>query len=112
MEYEWPGNVRELKNILSVATAFASGDEVLPEHLDLPYRPGPAGPDRAGTAPARTASNGARPDVGYHELVVNYRRRLVRDALQSANGNRAEAARHLGLTRQALSYLVRKLDLD
>ena len=107
MEYDWPGNVRELKNILSVAAAFATGSELHPEHLDLPYRSVPAGavgsgPESAGIAPA----------IGYHELIRNYRRRLVRDALRSANGNRAQAARRLGLTRQALSYLVRKLELD
>jgi transcriptional regulator with GAF, ATPase, and Fis domain len=39
------------------------------------------------------------------------RRRLVRDALEAAGGNRAEAARRLGLSRQALSYLVRELGL-
>lgn len=100
LDYDWPGNVRELKNILSVAVAFAGGSQVLPEHLDLPYRP------------ALTGAAGSATDIGYHERVRNYRRRLVRDALRSANGNRAEAARRLGLTRQALSYLVRKLELD
>ncbi len=113
MEYDWPGNVRELKNILSVATAFASGEELRPEHLDLPYRSVHGGAVvRAATAPAGAPPDNAAHAVGYHELVVNYRRRLVRDALRSADGNRAEAARRLGLTRQALSYLVRKLELD
>ncbi|MCP4202920.1 MAG: hypothetical protein GY769_13440 [bacterium] len=97
LDCDWPGNVRELKNVLSVAAALAAGGEVLPEHLDLPYRPA-----RAGTTP----------DIGYHELVLNYRRRLVRDALRSANGNRAEAARRLVINRQLLSYLVRTLELD
>lgn len=97
LDYDWPGNVRELKNILSVAAALAGGEEVVPEHLDLPYRP---------------AGSRSTPDIGYHELVLNYRRRLIRDARHSANGNLSQAARRLRLTRQALSYLVRKLELD
>jgi len=105
LEYAWPGNVRELRNTLSVAAAYAEGCEVGCEHLDLPYRAGDQ---------ARTLRSGGSEDagIGYHEQVSNLRRRLVRDALREAGGNRAEAARTLGLTRQALSYLVRKLELD
>ncbi|MGH9363557.1 MAG: helix-turn-helix domain-containing protein [Thermoanaerobaculia bacterium] len=36
---------------------------------------------------------------------------MVQDALAAAGGNRAEAARRLGLSRQALSYLARQLGL-
>ncbi len=97
LDYDWPGNVRELKNTLLVAAALAAGGEMLPEHLDLPYR---------------SAPGGTTPDIGYHELVLTYRRRLVRDALRSANGSRAEAARRLRVTRQHLSYLARTLELD
>ena len=91
--YDWPGNVRELRNVLSVAVAYADGEEVGPEHLDLPYR--------------STAAS-----IGYHEKVFDYRRRLVSDALRAAGGNRAEAGRRLGLTRQAVSDWARKLGLD
>ena len=115
LEYDWPGNVRELKNVLSVAAALAAGGKVRSEHLDLPYRPGPAAKPRQG-GPAEPGESVPSPhaltEIGYHEQVRNTRRRLVRDALRGADGNRAEAARRLGLTRQALSYLVRKLELD
>ena len=47
----------------------------------------------------------------YHELLDAYRRRLVLQALEATDGNQAAAARRLGLTRQALSYLVRQLDI-
>ena len=88
--HRWPGNVRELENVLSVAVAVAGGGPLLPEHLDLPY--------------AHLA-----PQAGYHEQVLNFRRGLVQEALSASGGNRSEAARRLGLTRQALSYLVHKL---
>jgi DNA-binding NtrC family response regulator len=92
LAHAWPGNVRELDNTLGVAAALAAGGTIEPEHLELPAaEPAPAG--------------------DYHRQVEAYRRRLVEEALTAAGGNGAEAARHLGLTRQALSYLVRKLGL-
>lgn len=91
--YDWPGNIRELKSTLEVAAALADGGEIEIEHLELPE----ARPTRQGD---------------YHRLVENYRRELLSDALAKSGGNRAKAARMLGLSRQALSYLVRKLGLS
>ncbi len=92
LAHRWPGNVRELENVLEVAAALAEGGAIESDHLQLPEaRPAPAGT--------------------YHQQVETFRRRLVEEALQAAHGNRAEAARRLGLTRQALSYLVRQLQI-
>lgn len=93
VSHDWPGNVRELKNTLEVAAALAEGGCIEPEHLELPQK-----------KPLRQGE--------YHRLVLEYRRQLVEDALRQSDGNRAEAARHLGLSRQALSYLVRQLGLS
>ena len=93
LAHRWPGNVRELENVLEVATALAEGGTIERDHLQLPEAV-EAVPRPAGT---------------YHQQVETFRRRLVEDALKAAQGNRAEAARRLGLTRQALSYLVRQL---
>ncbi len=88
--YPWPGNVRELQNTLEVAKALADDYVIGPEHLELP-------------------DSDFRSATGYHEQVREFRRELVREALKASSGNRAEAARMLGLSRQALSYLVRSL---
>jgi len=93
--HSWPGNVRELENVLEVAAALAEEGEIHPEHLDL-----------AGAARPLEAAAG-----DYHQRVEDFRRRLVEEALAAAGGRRAEAARKLGLTRQALSYLVRQLGI-
>ncbi|MCB1057112.1 MAG: sigma 54-interacting transcriptional regulator, partial [Acidobacteria bacterium] len=90
--HSWPGNVRELGNVLAVAAALAEDGVIEPGHLDLP--------DTAET-----------PATDYHQSLEAFRRRLVQEALAAAAGNRAEAARRLGLSRQALSYLVRQLRL-
>ena len=93
LAHAWPGNVRELNNVLEVAMALAEDSEVRSEHIDLP-------------ASAKTAKR------DYHQLVKQYRTDLVSEALAQAGGGRAAAARSLGLTRQALSYLVKQLGLS
>jgi two-component system NtrC family response regulator len=92
ISHPWPGNVRELHNVLEVAAALSDDGEVREEHLDLPL-------------PAATRRG------EYHQLVDAYRKKLIVSALAETEGNRAGAARNLGLTRQALAYLVRRLGL-
>ncbi|MFN7943558.1 MAG: sigma 54-interacting transcriptional regulator [Thermoanaerobaculia bacterium] len=91
--HDWPGNVRELANALVAAAHLAPGPLIEPDHLDLPDR--------------REAAEGATGT--YHERVECFRRELVRRALDESGGRQAAAARKLGLSRQALSYLVRQL---
>ncbi|MCY1441585.1 Anaerobic nitric oxide reductase transcription regulator NorR [compost metagenome] len=38
--YPWPGNTRELENSIHFALLVSEGDEVLPQHLNLPPLPG------------------------------------------------------------------------
>ncbi|MEM7050400.1 MAG: sigma 54-interacting transcriptional regulator [Acidobacteriota bacterium] len=92
LAHRWPGNVRELENSLKAALALSGGRVIEPRHLELLEQPVSA-------------------DEDYHRAVEGFRRQLVESALERADGNRAAAARQLGLTRQALSYLVKKLDL-
>ena len=93
LEYPWPGNVRELRNVIESAMALAEGSEITVGMLGLPK------------VPRRTPQvEGA----SYHWKLEQYRRGLIRKALEDAGGNQARAARALGMSRQALSYLVRK----
>ena len=94
LAHPWPGNVRELKNVVEAAAALAEGSEIRVEHLDLPE-----------------AKPEIPTDLDYHQAVEEFRRGLIREALAAANGNRAEAARRLGMTRQALSYMAKQLGL-
>jgi DNA-binding NtrC family response regulator len=93
--HAWPGNVRELRSLLEAAVAIRDPGTAIDEgHLDLT---------------PTTPEEGVR--ASYHEMLEAYRRRLVAEALEAESGNQAAAARRLGLTRQALSYLVRQLDV-
>jgi transcriptional regulator with GAF, ATPase, and Fis domain len=91
--HPWPGNVRELEGVVHRAAALAREGTIHPEHL-------------------RLRSGAGEPPGDYHRRIEDYRRELVRDALRAAGGNRSQAARVLGITRQALSYLVKQLEIE
>ncbi len=93
LSHHWPGNVRELQNVVGVADTLAQGRQIRVEHLDLPQ-------------PASETKG------DYHQMVEQYRKDLISKAMSETGGNRAAAARRLGLSRQALSYLVRQLGLS
>ncbi len=90
--HAWPGNVRELKNRIAVAAELAEGGVIRPRHLEL-------------------GAEVAEPRGGYHEQLRDLRRRLVIEALEATGGKRSAAARRLGITRQALAYLLRTLEI-
>ncbi len=106
--YSWPGNVRELENVLRLGAAMAVDGVIQPAHLELPR----ALPGRApGNETLGAAAETAPPSGSYHQQVESLRRQLVVAAIAAAGGNHAEAARRMGISRQALSYLVRQLGL-
>lgn len=95
LEYSWPGNVRQLRHVLEAAALLAEGGTIEPRHLDL-----------GGGAPAPEPAAGS-----YHQALEETRKRLLAEALAEARGNRAAAARKLGISRQNFSYLARRYGL-
>jgi transcriptional regulator with GAF, ATPase, and Fis domain len=96
--YEWPGNVRELQNAIEHAVVLGSGEllrpEDLPEHvLDVP-------------APATEDEGGA-----YHTALHATKVRLIRQAVERADGSIVQAAALLGLHPNYLHRLMRNLGL-
>ncbi len=95
--YEWPGNVRELANVIERAVVLGDGPQLTLHHL-----------------PARVV--GAQPvsvpgQTSFHDAINNYRRELIIRALAAAQGNRAEAAKALGMHRTHLMKLLRLLQI-
>jgi two-component system response regulator AtoC len=96
--HAWPGKVRELQNAMAQAAALCDASSVVtPAMLPEAVRPRRMGAVRAG---------------GYRARVDAHRRDLIADALDRAGGNRSRAARELGLSRQALLYLIRELKVE
>ena len=98
MSYHWPGNVRELESCIERAVLVAEGDVIHPYHL----------PPTLQTA--ETAGGGSPGSLKY--LVESYERDLIRDALKSARGNMAAAARNLETTQRIMGYKVKKYGID
>lgn len=95
--YDWPGNVRELANAIERAVVLAQGPEIAPH--DLPARIVAAQPE--------PRSDGA----SYRQSMDAYRRQLVMRALAQSQGNRAAAARTLGLHEKYLLRLLKNLGI-
>jgi two-component system response regulator AtoC len=90
-QYEWPGNIRELHNALERAAILCEGGAITAEHLSL------RGP---GVAARRRRAN--LPDI---------ERRTIEQALHESEGNKAKAARTLGITRTQLYCRLRRYGL-
>ncbi|MEZ6188827.1 MAG: sigma-54 dependent transcriptional regulator [Planctomycetota bacterium] len=101
LQHSWPGNVRELQNAIRVAALFSSGGV-----LDARTLP------RRATTPR---GNAADQSLSYEELrerLSDRERNYVQSILAETAGNKAEAARRLGITRYALYRTLRRLDID
>jgi DNA-binding NtrC family response regulator len=98
VNYHWPGNVRELQNIVERACALAKTDvlEVADVHID--QRP----------VKATNGSPGFLPDG---MTLEQWEDEMVQEALRRANGNKSQAARLLGLSRNALRYRLSKIGI-
>ena len=99
MEYHWPGNVRELENVIERSLVMA------PERSWTPTISG----WRARRARARRPATHFLPEG---MTLDRYEQEIIREALQRADGNKSQAARLLGLTRNALRYRLTQMGLE
>ena len=97
--YHWPGNVRELENVIERSMVLGSGKvlEAADVKLDL--------------APKGRA---AAVDSFLPESMTldQFEQSIIKEALHRANGNKSQAARLLGLTRNALRYRLSQMGIE
>ncbi len=95
--YAWPGNVRELEHIIGRACMLTDGTVVdvnsLPENLIHPE-------ERMETREESSS------------LLEDQERQLITDTLRAVGGNQSEAARRLGIGRDALRYKMKRYELS
>ncbi len=104
LAHDWPGNVRELLHVLLRASVM-SASEVLDE-ADLAL-PTPA----ASASASSVASESDGDDLDLRRATAILERRLITRALTRSAGNRAEAARLLGIGRPNLYAKMRELGI-
>lgn len=89
--YSWPGNIRELRNFCENIVVLKRGNEVTEYDLDPKFKAAPA--DAGEASPARSSPGLSREEN---------EKRLLRNALVKANGNRTRAAEYMGISRRTL----------
>ncbi|HUX46681.1 MAG TPA: helix-turn-helix domain-containing protein, partial [Desulfosporosinus sp.] len=99
MKHRWPGNIRELENIIERAFNILDGSEIqlkhLPSYLQI------------------LAGHETRPFVGgsLENILAGVEKEAIIYALDTANGNKVQAAKTLGLSRAGLYKKLKKHNL-
>jgi two-component system nitrogen regulation response regulator NtrX len=100
--YGWPGNVRELLNVVERLTILHTGETL---------GAGEVGPVLSGHTPRPSSAFDAEDTRDLRERLDDYERALIRGALDSTDGNVAEAGRRLRTDRANLYRRMRRLGL-
>ncbi|MCJ8501012.1 sigma-54-dependent transcriptional regulator [Desulfatitalea alkaliphila] len=91
LDYDWPGNVRQLENVIERAFALGMGDTI--QVVDLP---------------PEVRKTGGSNNIGNQTLNLSENEKLlIGRALKQTNGNKAEAAKLLGIN---LTTVYRKME--
>lgn len=101
LDHSWPGNVRELENTIERSLVLASGEVLQPGDIRI-------------EAPRSAAVSMSQqtPLLPEGETLEHWEQMMIREALRRANGNKSQAARMLGLTRNALRYRLSQMGLE
>ncbi len=100
LSYHWPGNVRELENVIERSLVLAPSETLQAEDIRLDMSPR-----------AKPAAN-AEHFLPEGMSLDDYEQSIIREALKRANGNKSQAARLLGLTRNALRYRLTQMGIE
>jgi Nif-specific regulatory protein len=95
--YPWPGNVRELENAMARAVSLAESNLIKPEemHLDISLLP----------------ESGLLDEGSIRQAVKETERKKIIEVLTKCQGDKTEAAKILGISRRALYYKLKELNI-
>lgn len=101
---EWRGNVRELQNFVERLVVLAEGSSVTEADVRLEQQRALGGLDQEDSRAESSI-------ISLDATLRRAERQALQKALRKANGNRALAARILGVSRRALFYKLREHDI-
>ena len=120
LAHDWPGNVRELQNVLERAVMMNEAPRLQASHVAAVLGGGGAGSggaarvpgdDGGGRGPATMGAALGQPRT-LATSVAEAERRAIAAALAFCEGNKAQAARTLGISRAALYEKIRQAAAD
>ena len=98
-DYYWPGNVRELENVMERSMVLSSNATLEQDDIKLDLQP-------------RSRAQQLDNFLPEGMTLDSYEQSIIREALKRANGNKSQAARLLGLTRNALRYRLSQMGME
>ncbi|MBV8551894.1 MAG: sigma-54-dependent Fis family transcriptional regulator [Acidobacteriaceae bacterium] len=101
LTHSWPGNVRELENTIERSLVLAPDEILQPADIRI-EAPRNSHPVVSAQAPLLPEG----------ETLEHWEQMMIREALRRANGNKSQAARMLGLTRNALRYRLSQMGME
>ncbi|CAM4022589.1 sigma-54 interaction domain-containing protein [Mesobacillus zeae] len=109
LQYHWPGNIRELRNVSERLVVFATDGLIKKEYL----------PSLKSSTPSKTKEllSDALPEADdvilpLKEEMERHEKMILKKALNLVNGNKAECAKLLGITRATLYNRLKRLCLE
>jgi two-component system response regulator PilR (NtrC family) len=103
LEYSFPGNVRELENVVERAMALCHGPIIGIEALP-PALLNPTPPSKSTQIPPE--------GIELEEVVNDFERTLLAEALRASGGVKKKAAKLVGVSFRSFRYRLEKLGLD
>ena len=97
-KYDWPGNVRELRNTIEKAIIIAKNKTITVNDMGIDF--------------LRYDVTKERKTIFYKEARRQFEQEILINALKQANGNQCQAARILGISRNALIRRIQKYHID
>lgn len=95
-KYSWPGNIRELKNVCEQVSVLFPGEIIEKENLPLDIRENKNDSKSGYTLPEH--------GIDMESFEID----LIKQALNYSDGNKSQAAKLLGLSRDAFMYRLKK----
>ncbi len=106
MDHSWPGNVRELENVVERAVVLATGPSVpahvLPENIQ----------QASGMRISRDWNGRVAAGASLFEIVADFERRKIIEALEAANYSQTEAAEALRIPLSTLNQKIKRLSIE
>ncbi len=114
LQYQFPGNVRELSNLIERAVLFCPGEALEAAHFPSDVQSGSsssAAQHSAGPTASSHPSDPMHVHISFRlgeQSLADLEDRIIAEVLQRSDGNKTQAAKHLGITRWMLDRRRKK----